>query len=120
LKFPLDELRKVSTFAPPQAEPAVAAVAPLKKLRLRLHRVTCEEETNEIGKDEIHLGGTTVDESGDTGKISSFARGGASARAATHDDGRPDGGHLGPLARDGQAVRHGYGTLKGREALRRI
>ena len=45
---------------------------PLRKLELRLHQVKCVEETNELFKDEISLGGTAVDESGDADKISSF------------------------------------------------
>ena len=42
------------------------------KLELRIHKVKCFEETNEIGKDEISLGGNTVDESGNTENISAF------------------------------------------------
>jgi hypothetical protein len=47
------------------------------KLELRIHRVRCIDETNgflgsEAGDDEIDLGGTSVDESGDTKKISPF------------------------------------------------
>jgi hypothetical protein len=48
-----------------------------KKLELRIHKVRCDDETNgflgsEAGSDEIDLGGTTVDESGDTGKVAPF------------------------------------------------
>ena len=47
------------------------------KLELRIHKVRCDDETNgflgsEAGSDEIDLGGTTVDESGDTHKVSPF------------------------------------------------
>ncbi len=50
------------------------------KLELRLHRVRCVDETGsglfgEVGKDEIALWGTTVDESGDTKKVPEFAVG---------------------------------------------
>ncbi|WP_332880966.1 hypothetical protein [Streptomyces sp. NBC_00564] len=75
LKFPADELRKapVAKAAVGTAEQgAAAAVPPLRKLELRLHQVKCLEETNELFKDEISLGGTAVDESGDADKISSF------------------------------------------------
>lgn len=41
-------------------------------LELRIHRVKCIEDTNETGRDEISLGGNTVDESGNTKKISAF------------------------------------------------
>ena len=46
----------------------------LTKLELRIHKVRCDDETNglfgsEAGSDEIDLGGTTVDESGDTKKV---------------------------------------------------
>lgn len=75
LKFPADELRKtpVAKAAVGTAEQGAAAAAvPLRKLELRLHQVKCLEETNEVFKDEISLGGTAVDESGDADKISSF------------------------------------------------
>jgi hypothetical protein len=46
-------------------------------LELRIHKVQCLDETNgflgsEWGEDEIYLGGTTVDETGDIKKVSSF------------------------------------------------
>ncbi|WP_406349784.1 hypothetical protein [Streptomyces sp. NBC_00658] len=74
LKFPADELRKapVAKAAVGTAEQGAAAVPPLRKLELRLHQVKCLEETNEAFKDEISLGGTAADESGDADKISSF------------------------------------------------
>ncbi|MGQ4389921.1 hypothetical protein [Streptomyces sp. SAS_270] len=75
LKFPADELRKtpVTKDAVGTVEQtAAAAGTPLRKLELRLHQVKCVEETNEAFKDEISLGGTAVDESGDADKISSF------------------------------------------------
>jgi len=47
------------------------------KLEFRIHKVKCVDETGkgrfgELGEDEISLGGTTVDESGDTKKVSEF------------------------------------------------
>jgi hypothetical protein len=75
LKFPADELCKAPVAAAAEAEDAegaAAAVVPLRKLELRLHQVKCLAETNELFKDEIALGGTAVDESGDADKISSF------------------------------------------------
>lgn len=61
------------------AKPAAsAAAAPTTtKLELRIHKVRCVDETNgflgsEAGSDEIDLGGTTVDESGDTAKVNPF------------------------------------------------
>ncbi|MFI6940914.1 hypothetical protein ACIBI4_16690 [Streptomyces sp. NPDC050418] len=75
LKFPADELRRIpGTSAVTDGEPAAAAqaVTALRNLELRIHQVRCLDETSEIGKDEIHLGGTSIDESGDTKKVSSF------------------------------------------------
>jgi hypothetical protein len=44
------------------------------KLEFRVHKVRCVDETNPewLGDDEIALGGTTVDETGDTHKVSEF------------------------------------------------
>lgn len=47
------------------------------KLELRIHKVKCLDETagvfgTEAGEDEIYLGGTTVDESGDAEKVDPF------------------------------------------------
>ncbi len=44
-------------------------------LELRIHQVKCFEDTNEWGKDDISLGGSTIDESGNTEKISDFGVG---------------------------------------------
>lgn len=62
---------------PKAATLPTAAAQRLTKLELRIHKVRCDDETNgflgsEAGSDEIDLGGTTVDESGDTGKVSPF------------------------------------------------
>ncbi|MEV6496605.1 hypothetical protein [Streptomyces prunicolor] len=75
LKFPADELRKTPVVAAAEVagkETEAAAAVPLRKLELRLHQVKCLAETNELFKDEIALGGTAVDESGDADKIASF------------------------------------------------
>ncbi|WP_165267930.1 hypothetical protein [Streptomyces scabichelini] len=71
LKFPADELREVPASAVPESAQATTA-APLNKLELRIHRVRCLDETSDSGEDEIDLGGTCVDESGDVKKISAF------------------------------------------------
>lgn len=71
LKFPADDLRKVpATVAPESAQ--AAAVAPLNKLELRIHRVKCVDETGDLGADEINAAGVSVDESGDSKKVSAF------------------------------------------------
>ncbi|MGE3976414.1 MAG: tachylectin-related carbohydrate-binding protein [Nitrospira sp.] len=49
----------------------------MSKLELRIHKVKCLDETSglagtESGTDEIDLGGTTVDESGDAEKVDPF------------------------------------------------
>jgi hypothetical protein len=67
------------------AEAEAAAIPKTTKIELRLHKVRCDDETNgflgsEAFSDEIDLGATTVDESGDTGKVSPF-------RVASFDDG---------------------------------
>ncbi|WP_406495669.1 hypothetical protein OHB06_34895 [Streptomyces sp. NBC_01604] len=87
LRFPADELRKAgsvvkaSVAESAEAERAAAAAVPLRQLELRLHRVKCLDDTSELFKDEIGLGGTAVDESGDvekfpTFKVRSFKKGG--------------------------------------------
>jgi hypothetical protein len=74
----VDGLRDLSWLAPPAhsaAAPAAAAAAGAlnKTVALRLRRVECKDETGieipfigEPGSDEIELGGTSVDETGDT------------------------------------------------------
>ncbi len=54
--------------------PAAMAAAPAqnRELALRIHRVTCRDDTSEPFKDEIHLGGTSVDETGDTKAVQAF------------------------------------------------
>ncbi|HET6857990.1 MAG TPA: hypothetical protein VFH94_12985 [Streptomyces sp.] len=74
LKFPSDELRKLppGSVVAEDADAAASALPELGKLEFRIHRVKCLDSTSEIGKDEIYLGGTCVDESGDTKKVSQF------------------------------------------------
>lgn len=74
LKFPVQELERMAKALTGEgtASAAAASGVELRNLELRIHRVKCVEETNEIGKDEIDLGGTSVDEDGDTKKISAF------------------------------------------------
>lgn len=78
MKFPVDELQRMSDAlvgpmtTATQETAAAAAFPELRNLELRIHRVKCVDETSEIGKDEIDLGGTSVDEDGDTKKISAF------------------------------------------------
>lgn len=59
------------------AAPAPGGLIPQQindKLELRIHKVRCVDETDPEfwGDDEISLGGTTVDESGDVKKVSPF------------------------------------------------
>lgn len=81
LSLTMDELvnaARADVFAP-----AAAAANPLRQLELRIHRVRCADETGgwpEWGSDEIRLGGTGIDETGDTHKINDFA-------VASFDDG---------------------------------
>lgn len=73
------ELRIAPAMAPQQpiAAAALGLPATVSRLELRLHQVKCIDETNglfgsERGEDEIKLGGTSVDETGDTKKIAAF------------------------------------------------
>jgi hypothetical protein len=73
LTLTLDELTKMDKVD--TLSPVASAANPLQKLELRIHRVKCIDETGgwlEIGSDEIRLGGTAVDETGDTHKIGDF------------------------------------------------
>ncbi|MFM7470313.1 MAG: tachylectin-related carbohydrate-binding protein, partial [Nodosilinea sp.] len=54
------------------ARPVLLRRQVMSKLELRIHKVKCVEETSGGGKDEISLGGTTVDETGDTEKVDPF------------------------------------------------
>ena len=79
----LEEVRAAARRQGPAAAvaPAAAAAPATDKLELRLHSVRCVDETGsgtfgEVGKDEIALGATTVDESGDTEKVPELQVGG--------------------------------------------
>jgi hypothetical protein len=86
----LTELHGNILDVPASALTAGTNVAPvagpvLDNLEFRLHQVRCLEETgsglfSDVGEDEIALSGTSVDESGDTKKISEF-------RVGDFDDG---------------------------------
>jgi len=52
--------------------PGLVPQATTDNLWLRIHSVKCVEETSDPGADEMFLGGTEIDESGDTRKISAF------------------------------------------------
>lgn len=72
----LGEAKAAGAVVVPAGTAAVAGPR-TTKLELRIHKVRCDDETNgflgsESGSDEIDLGGTTVDESGDTGKVTPF------------------------------------------------
>ncbi len=75
---PLASFASAATVAASSAGVAVAAIASVTdKLELRLHRVKCVDETGsgtfgELGKDEIALSGTAVDETGDIHKLTEF------------------------------------------------
>ncbi|HYZ87349.1 MAG TPA: tachylectin-related carbohydrate-binding protein, partial [Bryobacteraceae bacterium] len=78
LELPGDYLTALSN---PQSQvpshPVLLSQQATDKLELRIHKVKCLDETNgflgsEAGADEIDLGGTTVDESGDTEKVDAF------------------------------------------------
>jgi hypothetical protein len=75
----LEEVRAEARRLDPVTAAAVAPVT--DKLELRLHSVRCVDETGsgtfgEVGKDEIALGATTVDETGDTEKVPEIQVGG--------------------------------------------
>lgn len=70
-------------IAPPAPGTAqvMSATAPAgKSLKIRIHRVICEDESDgflgsEWGEDEIGIGGVTVDETGDVHKVSPWTVG---------------------------------------------
>lgn len=78
LKLPLDH--SIVIFNLRRQGPAVPVLLRQQtssQLELRIHKVTCLDETDgafgsEAGDDEIYLSGTTVDESGDAEKIDAF------------------------------------------------
>lgn len=78
LKFPLSHLQTLAQVPTPGlASVGLVPQTTTDKLELRIHKVTCLDETNgflgsEAGDDEIDLGGTTVDESGDAERVTPF------------------------------------------------
>jgi hypothetical protein len=65
---------------PPQVMAASGSAPAGKVLKIRIHRVICEDETDgflgsESGDDEIGIGGVTVDETGDVHKVSPWTVG---------------------------------------------
>jgi len=78
LKFPINHLNSLSTLHGnilPVIPGGLIPQQTTNKLELRIHKVKCIDETGgwpEWGDDEIYLGGTTVDETGDTKKVSKF------------------------------------------------
>lgn len=63
-----------NTLAPIPTDVSTLALRSLRSLSLRLRQVKCLDETGgtDVGSDEIMLGGATIDETGDTSKISPF------------------------------------------------
>lgn len=83
LKFPASHLKTLTNLhgqvmvQNPITNGGMTPQQTTDKLELRIHRVKCLDETDgflgsEAGDDEIDLGGSTVDESGDTKKVSAF------------------------------------------------
>lgn len=73
LKFPRTHLQGLSVHGGLLA-PGLVPMQTTGKLEFRIHKVRCVDETNPEfwGDDEIALGGTTVDETGDTKKVNQF------------------------------------------------
>lgn len=78
LKFLPAELNALTVVQVPAVVASVVSGAPaMNRLQFRIHKVKCLDETGSwwvegIGDDEIDLGGTTVDESGDIKKLAPF------------------------------------------------
>lgn len=77
LKISKAQFKSMATRLEKDATPGLITQATTDKLEFRIHKVKCLDETNgflgsESGDDEIDLGGTTVDESGDTLKVTPF------------------------------------------------
>ncbi|MBW4638534.1 MAG: hypothetical protein KME05_09910 [Gloeocapsa sp. UFS-A4-WI-NPMV-4B04] len=71
LQFSQSETNNLLEF--PSQVSSRGTAGPTHTLELRIHRVKCVEDTNEWpGRDEIDLGGNTVDENGDTENISAL------------------------------------------------
>jgi hypothetical protein len=71
LRMPADALRAPRALHGPGG---LIPLQPSTKVGIRVHKVRCVDETNPewLGDDEIALGGTTVDETGDTHKVAEF------------------------------------------------
>lgn len=85
LKLTMAQLQSVAPQLAAGGPSPAAAPPPMRRLELRIHEVHCVDETNgflgsEAGSDEIDLGGTAVDETGDTHTVAPF-------RVASFDDG---------------------------------
>jgi hypothetical protein len=64
-------LLKLPPFVPP-VDPDLKAGLAFKKMRLFIRRVRCVEETNEIGSDEVNMGGNATDPFGNTSLVKEF------------------------------------------------
>jgi hypothetical protein len=71
----LKAMQNEKNSSEPSIEQSLRATSGTASLEVRIHKVKCIEETDEIGKDDIKLGGNTVDESGDIKKVSAFVVG---------------------------------------------
>jgi hypothetical protein len=80
------QLTKLATFrladeliaaGAPKPPPPPSPPAAGKLLKVRIHRVICEDETDPepFGDDEIGMGGVTIDETGDVHKVPAFTVG---------------------------------------------
>jgi hypothetical protein len=61
---------------------------PYTKLALRLHRVYCDVETNELGNDDIFMGGVAIDANGKTAKAKAWKVGTFGSDKGDHRDKR--------------------------------
>ena len=77
LKLPANYVNTLANVHGQVIVPGLTPQWPVGHLRLRIHRVKCLDETDgflgsEAGDDEIDLGGTIIDESGDVDKVAPF------------------------------------------------
>ncbi|NIJ52868.1 hypothetical protein [Dyadobacter arcticus] len=77
LKLSATEITNIKKLYGVAAVAAAGAAPTTNKLELRIHSVKCVDETGsswaeKFGDDEIDLGGTSIDETGDTNKITKF------------------------------------------------
>jgi hypothetical protein len=73
LRFPLAHIQELKLHGGVLLQGLVPQQT-TNKLEFRIHKVRCVDETNPewLGDDEIALGGTTVDETGDAKKVAQF------------------------------------------------